>query len=1416
MLRHIGLFLFIIVFSPLIHAAECLDVFPNSPVPHPLLPFDKRFIDVPAFTGADGFLNNPETLNLGDGQYLSNESQQNIFVSTIPVTETSSRLYLANGGSWVNAQINVGGDPSKLIIVVAGSLAISGNDSKINAIIYATGAISISGDPTDPNDPNSPGGIEINGAVAAEGNISTNNRVTINYDANAIENADFNGMCDNTPVVLLADYHFDECSYTGAVGEVIDQTGNFSGQAFSNVNTALAGQVERFANLSNRSHHIETSILLPDSYSISTWFKKPTSSSNSPYFVLGAMNGGGDLMYIDRTNNWRWGVYNLSGASNGSYSFANLDDNWHHLTLVYDEGENETKLYIDSILVDTINRVVTGTLKYIGTSFDGVSGNNGQGFRAPLDEFMVFDGPLTSAGISEIYTNQLNKFNYDGSDRDPADCPALLGLYRFEQNSLSGQIDDTSGNDNHGSNLGGQSIAEGKYCRGFDSNGANSGSQTDNAFSSNLNLINDVGDIGTISFWFNSNTNWNQGGYNGGERTLFDATLNLGLGTNNKYFSLNIMNNGLLRFSFEDSVDGDYYIQEPSGSIRDGNKWYFVTATWNFTTNVFELYVDGNLRTRQTKNTSGALKDLGPIIFGDNASTYAANNHWVLPSSYSANGKFDEVRIYNTVLPESDIENDMNESFGCLVFDHFQIDTIDGEGLTCQADNIIIKACADSACSSLNADPFNVDLFVNGIKNRSLTVVGGSTATNYAHITEGNVALSLDQTYKCKDSINTPCNVNFKDSGFIFGNDDSDLLAFPTQLSGKPSDTGFRKKKIFLQALAKNETTGACEGVFPEGDLVPVNLSYSCVTGICTNDMLLSDYSSLVPVNSTPTKQLLKFEADSKVTLFIAYPDAGKLSLTAQKFIEIEDDEGNKVIKDFNGTSNDFVVRPFAFKLYFDPLKESNAVNAFAQDASGNADANQDPINYPAFKKAGEEFILSASAVQWKDTNPSQDVDEDGIPDDFTAISGNELAEHFNDQKISVNRRLVLPVGMNISFGLLTLKTSNKFSNSTVDNTYTFSEVGIIELSALLPGGNYLGAGTDGNIQGQVTNVGRFTPDHFELVLKKDGTLSSECNGAISTMPFVYSGQMSSLTSNKGAIKYLQQPELSIIPKRPICSNGNCTTENYQGDFVKLRLSGIQRYQVTVAGSLVDFPTTDAIQLGVDNMNKVRLTASYQNGDLNADVAPNLSHQVFKYNVDDHFSYAHEENSEVGPFSAKIKLSIASIIDEDNIKAIDIDGDPDGLGPISDSDTVVTFSPLGQEIRFGRAVLDNSFGPETSNLPQPLHIEYLDLLGNYVASVNDTCTIWDSSKVDLTTITLDKDATQSMGGSGPLVDGSSRYINLEAPDERGKVGVEYIVAPWLQYDWNANTIFTDNPTAIATFGMFRGNDRIIYQREILK
>lgn len=1157
---------------------------------------------------------------------------------------------------------------------------------------------------------------------------------------------------DGTPpsAALIADYHFDECVYTGTDFEIIDETGTYPASIFGGLTTTDLGQVERAAELNDPNHHIETSIPLPSSFSVSTWFKKPTDTSGNRYFVLGAMSAGGDLLYIDRNNSWRWGVYSLSpaGATNGSYSFNALDDNWHHMVLLSDGGQ--TKLYIDGQLKDTINRAPTGTLKYIGTSFDGVSGTNAQSFRAPLDEFMVFDGVLTDTEITDIYNNQNAENNYDGSARIPADCDGVVH-YKMDEISWSGGagevIDSESGLNGHSFNGANTSSLNSAIpgtpgtCGYGVFDGVND--YIEIADNSLLDLEKEL----TITVWIN-----------------IDSIPSSGLKSimsKDENYEFHVNSSGQIYWWWQ-----THSFSTSNFSVTPG-QWHHIAVTYRSGRQV--IYVDG-VEEESRSYTGNLVLNNDPLQIGSDQG-YGGRYF---------NGDIDELRIYKYELTAAQIVDVYNATRPCAVtFDHFEIDTIDEQGITCQADNIIIKACADSLCSTLSTNTFDVDLYVNGNLNRSIVVNGGSVATNYSYTTVGNAALSLDQTYECTNSATTPCNVTFKDSGFVFSE-------IPIQLSGKSSDVGFNERDLTLQAIETDTGTGECIGAFPDGGDVEVNLSYTCDAGsTCVDELAFSNNGNSYDLTSGLVEHTLRFSTDSTANFDLIYPHAAKFILNAQTDVEVINDAGDIVLKDFSASSNSFVEKPFGIKLDFS--NDGNGVNAFAADAS----------SIPHFKEAGETFSMTSTAMQWVD---GQDNDKNGIPDNFTLFNSNSLvAENFSNETLVLAETLMLPdPDVNGTNGVFTVENPNSdFSASVVNGSYNYSEVGIIQLDANLLDNDYLGAGP---ILGQVTNVGRFIPANFELEISSDGTLSATCKITDAAQSFVYSGQMRvNEIPEAGMLRYGELPSFVLTAKNV---NGTIT-QNYTGAFIKL-----------VPASVVDMDITqDGTTEGKDGATLLNLTESMSDAvlteRLNSDDRGEGIIDI-AYSIEDHFVYTHEANAEVSPFPADINIAIISIIDSDLVTANDSDGDDLNL-------FILTLEPTPLEVRFGRLHIAESYGPETSDLMQTLTTQYLSIENKYITNIDDNCTAFIKDEMELSNNTIDPNDHYGVPETGLMVNGVTTALVLNATNLQGLVDVVYLTPlEWLKHDWDKSD--TDetpvqDPSAVATFGRFRGNDRIIYWRE---
>jgi MSHA biogenesis protein MshQ len=224
----------------------------------------------------------------------------------------------------------------------------------------------------------------------------------------------------------LAEWRFDECGYQGAAPLAEDAQGSYDAVAQGQVGSEPAGVVGRAAmlDLSTDSFLTSSDVPMNGDWTVSTWFRMPfTHTEGSRYHVLGSMAGGGsDLLWVDSNRGYLWGGWAGSTSRDGSFRFSTLADGWHHLAAVAENGQ--TNLYIDGVWRDRISLQPSGNLHFVATSYDSVGGN--QGFRADLDEFLVFDGALTGTQIDTIYQLQSAGRNLDGTVREEIACgPAI-------------------------------------------------------------------------------------------------------------------------------------------------------------------------------------------------------------------------------------------------------------------------------------------------------------------------------------------------------------------------------------------------------------------------------------------------------------------------------------------------------------------------------------------------------------------------------------------------------------------------------------------------------------------------------------------------------------------------------------------------------------------------------------------------------------------------------------------------------------------------------------------------------------------------------------------------------------------------------------------------------------------------------
>ncbi|HEX5792341.1 MAG TPA: DUF6701 domain-containing protein, partial [Rheinheimera sp.] len=204
-----------------------------------------------------------------------------------------------------------------------------------------------------------------------------------------------------------------------------------------------------------------------------------------------------------------------------------------------------------------------------------------------------------------------------------------------------------------------------------------------------------------------------------------------------------------------------------------------------------------------------------------------------------------------------------------------------------------------------------------------------------------------------------------------------------------------------------------------------------------------------------------------------------------------------------------------------------------------------------------------------------------------------------------------------------------------------------------------------------------------------------------------------------------------------------------------------------------------------------------------------------------------------GPF---LQLALAvSAVDNDNVAVAD-----QNVNVNTSTDCVAagncTAKRLGTtDIRYGRMVLDNAYGPENENLPLVARAEYWNGTA-FVTNPQDNCSALSAVATvrpgsSNPALLLQKEAPYSGGAtmtvnaqaSATVIQQGSSVINglaallLPAPQQRGRGEMEYQAMSWLQYNWRSGgSNYDQNPQAEFIFGRFRGNPRQIYWRELFQ
>jgi len=409
--------------------------------------------------------------------------------------------------------------------------------------------------------------------------------------------------------------------------------------------------------------------------------------------------------------------------------------------------------------------------------------------------------------------------------------------------------------------------------------------------------------------------------------------------------------------------------------------------------------------------------------------------------------------------------------------------------------------------------------------------------------------------------------------------------------------------------------------------------------------------------------------------------------------------------------------------------------------------------NSSVFKKAGENFNLSSRAVCWQ---------SDGESVNASDLADNQITPNYSKTGVSISHSLVEPAGGNL--GTLGVSSGNFVNGELSFDNQTYSEVGIIKINA--NDADYLGTGS---ISGVSANIGRFTPYRFIVNNIVDGVLENKISNL-----FTYIGQ---------TLTYSTFPTFKITA----ANIDNVTTQNYKDDFFKLSFDEIT----------LDYPEFDNQTMGKDGSY---LDVSSQSVPLSLTSNNNGTADVHLNS--DNFTYLRDNNSVVNPFSEKLVINILQINDGDiSTSFLDKFIQVSGSNPKS--------------MRFGRMNIYDNYGPETDDLIINVENQYYDssAVGLWRIAEDSTTAIASANfNLDNYTGNLNSGETSITTVSG--ISNGSGSITLSAPGEGNEGTVDIVLGSQASYYSYLYDIVYDKSRGTATFGIYRGRDRIIMWKEI--
>ncbi|MEO3678447.1 DUF6701 domain-containing protein [Rheinheimera sp. FR7-31] len=1057
---------------------------------------DPAVIPFPANTNP----NLPEPMQPVDYYYNSSVTILNGAVRTS--TGATTRFFV-NGNLTLenNVQLNAGGPPQNLIIVVSGNVVIN-NNVEINGFILAGGAVQLYNNSV------------VNGAITARGALS-NFGASVNYAANAVALLQGGVVCDQAVAPLptaRAHYPLDLCSAQNN-SVIADLTGNYPATAI-NVGAVSDGRVLEAADFSAAGGDY---ISVPaaainglGNFSLALWFRLDNSTGFRELFSASNNTTDTELeLYINAANEVRAGIkgayYDFTG---GSTSSVVANNSWTQVVLT--RRADQLCLYINDRLVRcrTASNTSLNVVRVAVAAWWRANGSLSDDFRGDIDEVLLFSQALSAGQVGQIYQNQLAGNNFTGSSRI-SQCSQCL-----TDNFSTGSLSD-SWVTARSSGTFTPAVIDGRLRLTQAVANQSTSATYQRLYPAANNLV-------VVEFDYYAWSSQGGTGADGVAVILSDATVTPQPGSFGGSLGYAQRNNGDAGFAggwlgialdeygnFSNPTEGRLGgpgFRPQSVSIRGsaaGNYQYLTGTAANLNPRIdvrstttaapghrYRITVDsrvaGQALVSVQRNTGSGFSNL---VAPFNA--LAFNGQAPVPENFFLS--------FTGSTGGSNNNHELDNLSICALrslpvgeqIDHFEFD-YSGQALTCKPETFTIRACKNPSCSELVTQQVTATLSpvnsanVNWLGGNVISFAGGSTTASLARTMVGSTTVGvsgsipstrpLSQTL-CRSGGGAlsaaACSVSFADSGLVF--------TVPDGIANRPDSN------ILLSAVRKDNASQQCVPAFAN-----VSRNVAFWSSYITPDNNGRPVSWPVTVNSVEAglseadrqSQLLSFNAQGQANISVNYADAGLVQLNARYTGSAANNDAGLVM---NG-ADQFIRRPAGL-----------CIQTSGECAA--ADASCGP-----FRRAGDTFTLNISARAW----------QAGSSD----LCANPPTPNFSQNNIGLSHQLLAPVTGASGSVITTSYNHNRQLQAQTSLTQSVSEVGVFRFST--NSFTYLGM-TDPVPGANSGATGRFYPADFQL---SNAAVTPACAS------FSYQGQPFGVAFNLTARNLQGQP-----------------TQNYTGAF---------------------------------------------------------------------------------------------------------------------------------------------------------------------------------------------------------------------------------------------------------------------------